>query len=299
MDYPGLAIGWSGILHMARESASRIATRLDGGGEERAVVQEPGKSGNKIVVARGVHKRFGRLEVLRGIDIEVASGEVLVMIGPSGSGKTTFLRCINFLEEYQEGRIYVDGKLVGYNDNGGRLTRQSESQLARLRADVAMVFQSFNLFPHMTALANVALGPIEVRGLSKAEAHDRATRVLKRVGLADKLNSYPSRLSGGQQQRVAIARALAMQPQVILFDEVTSALDPELVGEVLAVMRELAEEHGVTMIIVTHEMQFAREVADHIVFMDAGIVVEYGTPGEMIGSPKTERLRNFLRGFSR
>lgn len=273
---------------------------MDGKVEGRKVSEGPSKNNNnKLVVARGVQKHFGKLHVLRGIDLDVAPGEVLVMIGPSGSGKTTLLRCINFLEEYQEGRIYVGGKLVGYNENGGQLTRQSESQLARLRADVAMVFQSFNLFPHMTALANVALGPIEVRGLSKAEAHDRSTRVLKRVGLGDKLNSYPSQLSGGQQQRVAIARALAMQPQVILFDEVTSALDPELVSEVLAVMRELAREHGVTMIIVTHEMQFAREVANHILFMDAGRVVEYGTPEEIIGNPKTERLRTFLRGFSR
>ena len=262
------------------------------------MINDTSKADKKILVIEGVHKSFGSFKVLKDINLEVAAGEVLVVIGPSGSGKSTLLRCINFLEVYDSGRIYVDGQLVGYEQGKvGRLARISERKLASLRAEVAIVFQSLNLFPHMTALENVAIGPMKARNLPKEEARERARQVLMRVGLQDKLDSYPSQLSGGQQQRVAIARALAMQPKVILFDEVTSALDPELVDEVLIVMRELAAEHGVTMIIVTHEMHFAKDVADHIVFMDEGEVVEYGTPGELLRNPKTERLRSFLKRF--
>lgn len=247
----------------------------------------------------GLHKQFGSHEVLKGVDLMVTTGSATVLMGPSGSGKTTLLRCINSLEEYQQGKIYLGDRLLGYEERNEKRVRLSEARLAQIRADIGMVFQSFNLFPHMTALENVCLGPIKVRGLSKAEAEQRGVQVLTRVGLADKLKAYPNHLSGGQQQRVAIARALAMQPKAILFDEVTSALDPELVGEVLAVMRELAQSHGVTMIVVTHEMQFARDVADHVVFMDAGQVVEEGTASEIFSKPRTERLRTFLGGFVR
>jgi len=253
--------------------------------------------GKNIIVIEDLQKRFGHLEVLKGVDLKVDQGEVVVVIGPSGSGKTTMLRCINFLEEYNGGRIYVDGELVGYREKGGKLVRRSEGEIARMRADVAMVFQSFNLFPHMTALENVALGPIQVRKVPKDQAYEKAKALLARVGLADKLDSYPSKLSGGQQQRVGIARALAMEPKIILFDEVTSALDPELVGEVLAVMKQLAQSHGVTMLVVTHEMMFAREVANRVVFMDGGKVVEEGKPEELFSNPQTERLRTFLKRF--
>jgi polar amino acid transport system ATP-binding protein len=246
---------------------------------------------------RDLHKWFGSFEVLQGIDLQVAPGEVVVIVGPSGSGKTTLLRCINFLEEYQSGRIFVGGKLIGYRERAGKLIKLPDREQARDRADVGMVFQSFNLFPHMTAIDNVALGPMQVRRLPRKVAYERARTMLDRVGLADKVDSYPSRLSGGQQQRVAIARALAMQPKVVLFDEVTSALDPELVGEVLAVMRQLAQSHGVTMLVVTHEMLFAREVADRVVFMDAGKIVEQGSPAQVLGNPSTERLRAFLHRF--
>lgn len=246
---------------------------------------------------QGLHKQFGSHEVLKGVDLTVSAGNATVLMGPSGSGKTTLLRCINALEEYQQGRIYLGERLLGYEERNGKRVRLSESRLAQIRADIGMVFQSFNLFPHMTALENVCLGPLRVRGLTKADAEERGIQVLTRVGLADKLKAYPNHLSGGQQQRVAIARALAMQPKAILFDEVTSALDPELVGEVLAVMRELAQSHGVTMIVVTHEMQFARDVADHVVFMDAGQVVEEGTPSEIFSRPRTERLKTFLGRF--
>jgi len=256
--------------------------------------------GDRSVVVKDLHKWFGAFEVLRGVDLTVAPGEVVVIVGPSGSGKTTLLRCINFLEEYQGGRVYVGGKLMGYREagaQGGKLVRLADRDVSRARADVAMVFQAFNLFPHMTALENVALGPMKVRHLSKAEAHERARTVLARVGLADRMSSYPSKLSGGQQQRVAIARALAMNPKVMLFDEVTSALDPELVGEVLGVMKQLAESHGVTMLVVTHEMLFAREVADRVVFMDSGKIVEEGVPAAIFGNPRTDRLRSFLKRF--
>jgi polar amino acid transport system ATP-binding protein len=246
-----------------------------------------------MVKAEGVHKRFGRLEVLRGIDLEVQPGEVLVMLGPSGSGKSTFLRCINHLEEINAGRLSVDGELVGYREAGGKLHELPEREVARKRAEIGMVFQHFHLFPHMTALENVALAPIRVAKLSRDKARERARELLARVGLEDKLGTYPVALSGGQQQRVAIARALAMQPKLMLFDEPTSALDPELVGEVLDAMRQLARD-GMTMIVVTHEMGFAREVADQAVFMDDGVVVESGRPDQVLSNPQHERTRAFL-----
>jgi polar amino acid transport system ATP-binding protein len=259
--------------------------------------QHEAAAGHPMVRIEGVHKRFGDLEVLKGVSLEVRPGEVVCIIGPSGSGKTTLLRCINFLESYDAGRIYVDDELVGYRERDGRLVPAREKDIARVRAETAMVFQQFNLFPHMTALHNVAFGPMKVRGLSKDEAQRRARELLARVGLAEKADAYPAQLSGGQQQRVAIARALAMEPKVMLFDEVTSALDPELVGEVLAVMEGLAASHGVTMIVVTHEMMFAREAADRVIFMDDGLIVEEGPPDAVIGSPRSDRLRAFLRRF--
>ncbi len=258
---------------------------------------EPTARAEGSVVVQDLHKWFGKFEVLQGIDLQVAPGEVVVIVGPSGSGKTTLLRCINFLEEYQSGRIIVSGKLIGYREHAGRLIKLPDREQAADRANVGMVFQAFNLFPHMTSIDNVALGPMKVRHLPRKVAHERARTMLDRVGLADKVDSYPSRLSGGQQQRVAIARALAMEPKVVLFDEVTSALDPELVGEVLAVMRQLAQSHGVTMLVVTHEMLFAQEVADRVVFMDTGKIVEQGSPAEVLGNPSTERLRAFLKRF--
>jgi polar amino acid transport system ATP-binding protein len=250
-----------------------------------------------MVRIEDVHKRFGALHVLKGVTLDVAPGEVVCVIGPSGSGKTTLLRCINFLETYDDGRIYVGDDLVGYRERDGRLVPAREKDVARVRAETAMVFQQFNLFPHMTALDNVAFGPIKVRGIAKDEARRKARELLARVGLAEKADVYPGQLSGGQQQRVAIARALAMEPKVMLFDEVTSALDPELVGEVLAVMEGLAASHGVTMIVVTHEMMFAREAADRVVFMDDGVIVEEGPPETVLNSPRSDRLRTFLRRF--
>jgi polar amino acid transport system ATP-binding protein len=246
-----------------------------------------------MVKAEGVHKRFGRLEVLKGIDLEVQRGEVMVLLGPSGSGKSTFLRCINHLEKINAGRLSVDGELVGYRESGGKLHELHEREVARKRAEIGMVFQSFNLFPHMTARENVALAPMKVAGLGRGEAQRRATELLARVGLADKLDTYPVALSGGQQQRVAIARALAMQPKLMLFDEPTSALDPELVGEVLDAMRRLAGD-GMTMIVVTHEMGFAREVAEQVVFVDEGLVVESGRPEQVLDHPSHERTQAFL-----
>jgi len=243
-----------------------------------------------MVLAEGVHKRFGRLEVLRGIDLAVQRSEVMCVIGPSGSGKSTFLRCINHLEQINAGRLYVDGVLVGYRQRGDKLYELRESEVAQQRIGVGMVFQHFNLFPHMTALGNVVEAPLRVKKESKREVHERARALLDRVGLADKADSYPSQLSGGQQQRVAIARALAMRPKLMLFDEPTSALDPELVGEVLDVMRGLAET-GMTMVVVTHEMGFAREVGDELVFMDAGVVVEAGPPRDVLADPQHERTR--------
>ncbi|TAM77764.1 amino acid ABC transporter ATP-binding protein [bacterium] len=246
-----------------------------------------------MVRAESVHKRFGRLEVLRGIDLEVQPREVMMLIGPSGSGKSTFLRCINHLEQINAGRIWVDGELVGYRQVGTTLYELHEHELAQRRAEIGMVFQRFNLFPHMTALQNVIEAPMLVKRVPRGKAVERARRLLERVGLAEKADAYPAQLSGGQQQRVAIARALAMEPKLMLFDEPTSALDPELVGEVLAVMRQLAHD-GMTMIVVTHEMQFAREVGDRVVFMDGGVVVEQGPPAEVLANPKHERTRSFL-----
>jgi polar amino acid transport system ATP-binding protein len=246
-----------------------------------------------MVKAEDVHKRFGRLEVLKGIDLEVERSQVMCMLGPSGSGKSTFLRCINHLEKINAGRLAVDGQLVGYKQKAGKLYELREREVAQERAHIGMVFQHFNLFPHMTALENVTLAPIRVLNVSRDEARKRAEGLLARVALSDKLDTYPVALSGGQQQRVAIARALAMEPKLMLFDEPTSALDPELVGEVLDVMRGLARD-GMTMIVVTHEMGFAREVADSVVFMDEGVVVESGKPSEVLANPQHERTRSFL-----
>ena len=246
-----------------------------------------------MVKAEAVHKRFARLEVLKGIDLEVARGEVMCLLGPSGSGKSTFLRCINHLEKINSGRLSVDGELVGYRQEGEKLHELHDKDVCRKRAEIGMVFQHFNLFPHMTAMENVTLAPIRVLGVSRSEARERASALLTRVGLSDKLDVYPVALSGGQQQRVAIARALAMRPKLMLFDEPTSALDPELVGDVLDAMRQLARD-GMTMIVVTHEMGFAREVADSVVFMDAGVVVESGKPADVLGNPRHARTRAFL-----
>ncbi len=246
-----------------------------------------------MVKADQVCKNFGSLQVLKGIDLEVGSGEVLCLVGPSGSGKSTFLRCINHLEKVNAGRLYVDGELVGYRQKGDKLYEISPKQAARQRRDIGMVFQHFNLFPHRTALENVIEAPILVKGESRAEATKRGRTLLEKVGLSAKVDAYPAQLSGGQQQRVAIARALAMEPKLMLFDEPTSALDPELVGEVLSVMRDLAEA-GMTMVVVTHEMGFAREVADAVAFMDNGVVVEAGQPDQVLGAPTHQRTRDFL-----
>nr|WP_184942538.1 amino acid ABC transporter ATP-binding protein [Kitasatospora kifunensis] len=246
-----------------------------------------------MVKAEQVHKSYGLVEVLKGIDLQVRQGEVFVLVGPSGSGKSTFLRCINHLEKINAGRLYVDGNLVGYRQKGDKLHELRDREVALQRRDIGMVFQHFNLFPHMTALENIVEAPVQVKGESKASARERARALLERVGLADKAASYPSQLSGGQQQRVAIARALAMEPKLMLFDEPTSALDPELVGEVLDVMRGLAQE-GMTMIVVTHEMGFAREVGDALVFLDGGMVVESGTPREVLSNPQHDRTKAFL-----
>jgi polar amino acid transport system ATP-binding protein len=243
--------------------------------------------------AEQVHKRFGRLEVLRGISLEVRPQEVLCMLGPSGSGKSTFLRCINHLEKIDAGRLWVDGELVGYRQAGDRLHELRESDVCRKRTEIGMVFQRFNLFPHMTALGNVIEAPMRVKHVSRETAGATGRALLDRVGLADKLDAYPSQLSGGQQQRVAIARALAMKPKLILFDEPTSALDPELVGDVLGVMRDLARD-GMTMVVVTHEIGFAREAGDTMVFVDGGVVVESGPPSDVLANPKQERTRAFL-----
>ncbi|MFD7105590.1 MULTISPECIES: amino acid ABC transporter ATP-binding protein [Streptomyces] len=246
-----------------------------------------------MVRAEGVHKSFGSAHILKGIDLEVAPKEVFCLIGPSGSGKSTFLRCINHLEKVNAGRLSVDGELVGYRERDGKLYELRDREVAARRRDIGMVFQRFNLFPHMTAVENIMEAPIQVKGESKAAARERATKLLDRVGLADKAANYPSQLSGGQQQRVAIARALAMEPKLMLFDEPTSALDPELVGDVLDVMKDLAAD-GMTMIVVTHEMGFAREVGDSLVFMDDGVVVESGHPREVLGNPQHERTKSFL-----
>ncbi|MFI4971885.1 MAG: amino acid ABC transporter ATP-binding protein [Hyphomicrobiales bacterium] len=246
-----------------------------------------------MVKAEAVYKSYGRLEVLRGIDLEVSPKEVMCVIGPSGSGKSTFLRCINHLEKIDAGRLSVDGELVGYRERGDRLYELPDREVCRKRSEIGMVFQRFNLFPHMTALQNVVEAPIRVKKEGRPSAEARARALLERVGLSEKVNAYPNQLSGGQQQRVAIARALAMQPKLMLFDEPTSALDPELVGEVLDVMRGLAED-GMTMIVVTHEMGFAREVGDSLVFMDSGVIVEQGAPRDVLASPRHERTKSFL-----
>ena len=236
-----------------------------------------------MIKIKNLHKRFGSLEVLKGVDNHVSPGEVVVVIGPSGSGTSTFLRCLNALEDFQEGTISIDG--IQIHDKG--------VDINEIRAEVGMVFQSFNLFPHMTVLDNITLAPLKVRKISKEEAKKTALELLAKVGLADKADNYPDQLSGGQKQRVAIARALAMKPKVMLFDEPTSALDPEMVGEVLGVMKQLAQE-GMTMVVVTHEMGFAREVGDRVIFMDGGVVVEEGNPEEIFGNPQHERTKSFL-----
>ncbi|MFM1731352.1 amino acid ABC transporter ATP-binding protein [Prescottella soli] len=246
-----------------------------------------------MVRAERVCKNYGALQVLRGISLEIERGQVLCLIGPSGSGKSTFLRCINHLEQVNAGRLYVDGELVGYAERGGKLYELSPRAAARQRRDIGMVFQHFNLFPHRTALENIIEAPMQVKKVSRAKAIERARDLLDRVGLSEKADAYPAQLSGGQQQRVAIARALAMDPKLMLFDEPTSALDPELVGEVLGVMKQLAKD-GMTMVVVTHEMGFAREVADQLVFMDGGVVVESGVPRELLANPQQERTKAFL-----
>jgi polar amino acid transport system ATP-binding protein len=246
-----------------------------------------------MVKAESVCKSFGALQVLEGITLEVGTGEVMCMVGPSGSGKSTFLRCINHLEQVNAGRLYVDGDLIGYRERGAKLHEMSPRDAAKQRRDIGMVFQHFNLFPHRTALENIIDAPIHVKRVKKDAAVTRAKDLLEQVGLSDKATAYPAQLSGGQQQRVAIARALAMNPKLMLFDEPTSALDPELVGEVLAVMKKLAAE-GMTMVVVTHEMGFAREVANQLVFMDGGVVVESGPPREVLANPKHERTKAFL-----
>jgi polar amino acid transport system ATP-binding protein len=261
-------------------------------------MMQQGNGHRPMVSAIDIHKYFGHLHVLRGISLTVPKGQVYVIIGPSGSGKSTFLRCLNHLEKIQQGQIAIDGEPMGYRMINGKLREDTSRNIARMRAEVGMVFQRFNLFPHMTALGNIIEAPMRVRGLSRAAAIDRAGQLLDRVGLSEKAQCFPSQLSGGQQQRVAIARALAMEPKVMLFDEATSALDPELVGEVLAVMKSLALE-GMTMVVVTHEMGFARDVGDHVVFMDQGMIVEEGPPRQIFEQPSHERTRGFLRSVLR
>jgi polar amino acid transport system ATP-binding protein len=246
-----------------------------------------------MVKADRVCKNFGALKVLKGVSLEIDPGQVLCLVGPSGSGKSTFLRCINHLEQVNAGRLYVDGEIVGYSERGGKLYELHPRAAAKQRRDIGMVFQHFNLFPHRTALENIIEAPIQVKKLSKKKALERGRDLLEQVGLSEKADAYPAQLSGGQQQRVAIARALAMDPKLMLFDEPTSALDPELVGEVLTVMKDLAAG-GMTMVVVTHEMVFAREVADQLVFMDAGVVVESGNPRELLANPQHDRTKLFL-----
>ena len=246
-----------------------------------------------MISAQNVHKSFGQFEVLKGIDLEVQPGEVACLLGPSGSGKSTFLRCVNHLDKATAGRLYVDGELIGYREKNGILYEISEKQAAQQRSDIGMVFQSFNLFPHRTVIENIIEAPMQVKKVPEDKARKRAMELLDDVGLAAKADNYPVQLSGGQQQRVAIARAVAMDPKLMLFDEPTSALDPELVGEVLRVMKDLAAQ-GMTMLVVTHEMGFAREVADKIFFMDGGVVLESGTPAEVLDNPQQPRTKEFL-----
>lgn len=272
-------------------AGSAVATTNENGKEENMTMAAAPK-----VQLENIHKAFGDLHVLRGVDLEIGEGEVCVLIGPSGSGKSTLLRCINQLEEPTGGKVLIDGELQGYQPEplaDGRWQKLSEKEISAQRSRISMVFQRFNLFPHMTALENVCEAPIHVRGVPKAEARAQALELLKRVGLGDRADHYPSELSGGQQQRVAIARALAMEPEIMLFDEPTSALDPELVAEVLQVLKDLAAE-GQTMVVVTHEIAFAREVADHVVFMDGGQAIEAGAPSEVLDNPCSERLKEFL-----
>jgi polar amino acid transport system ATP-binding protein len=264
---------------MAASTAAGSAT----GAEENSLMVE----------ALGVHKSFGSLEVLKGVDLRVRPGEVTCLLGPSGSGKSTLLRCLNHLERVDAGTVRIDGDLVGYRTKGDKVYELRKHEVAHQRRGIGMVFQRFNLFPHMTALQNVTEAPMHVLGQSKGEARERASALLAQVGLADKAEAYPMQLSGGQQQRVAIARALAMQPKLMLFDEPTSALDPELVGEVLDVMRHLAAD-GMTMVVVTHEIGFAREVGDTVAFMDGGVIVEEGSPADVLNRPQHERTRSFL-----
>jgi polar amino acid transport system ATP-binding protein len=262
-----------------------------------SVLIEPGRASDAdaslVVDASHVEKSYGHLHVLKGVSLQVKRGEVVVVVGPSGSGKTTFIRCINHLEKIQKGRILVNGHLIGYRERNGRLIEDSERNIARQRREIGMVFQRFNLFPHLTALGNIIEAPTQVLGIARAEAVSTARALLKRVGLAEKAESYPAQLSGGQQQRVAIARALAMRPSLMLFDEATSALDPEMIGEVLEVMKELAID-GMTMIAVTHEMGFAREVADRVVMMDEGRIIEDAEPEAFFTAPRSERTKAFL-----
>ena len=251
-------------------------------------------SGDPMVKAEGVHKSFGRLEVLKGVSLEVQAGEVVCMIGASGSGKSTFLRCINHLERIDSGRLWVDGRLVGYRQSGDKIYELRDAEVCRERSEIGMVFQRFNLFGHMTALENVVEAPIRVRKMAKRDAVAQGRALLQQVGLGDKIDNYPAQLSGGQQQRVAIARALAMKPKLMLFDEPTSALDPELVGEVLDVMKGLAHDFQTTMVVVTHEMGFAREAADRVLMMDDGRIIEEGTPEHFFTAPREERTKQFL-----
>jgi polar amino acid transport system ATP-binding protein len=253
----------------------------------------PAGGASLMVHAEGVHKHYGLVKVLKGIDLKVAAGEVMVIIGPSGSGKSTFLRCINHLEKVDGGRLFVDGELVGYRQRGDKIYELKDAEICRKRSEIGMVFQRFNLFPHMSVLDNIIEAPVGVRGQKKAAATKRALELLDRVGLSDKRAAYPSQLSGGQQQRVAIARALAMEPKRMLCDEPTSALAPELGGDVLGAMKQLAKD-GMTMVVVTHEIGFAREVGDSLVFMDAGVVVESGNPREVLANPQHERTKAFL-----
>ncbi len=258
-----------------------------------AIGGAPVSATDVVVDAHNVDKWFGKLQVLRDVSIQVKRQEVVVILGPSGSGKTTFIRCVNHLERIQKGRIFVNGHLIGYREVNGKLVEDKEANIARQRQEIGMVFQRFNLFPHFTALENIVEAPIKVRGLPKDEAIEMGRALLTRVGLAHKEDVYPAQLSGGQQQRIAIARALAMKPALMLFDEPTSALDPEMIGEVLDVMKELARE-GMTMIVVTHEMGFAKEVADRVVMMDEGLVVEQATPEQFFTNPTSERTKLFL-----
>ncbi len=253
----------------------------------------PTPDGRPLVRVEAVQKYFGDLHVLKGVDLEVKTGEVLCLLGPSGSGKSTFLRCINHLETIHSGRVWVDDELIGYHWHRSKLVELPDREIVRQRRSMGMVFQRFNLFPHRTALQNVIEGPVQVKGVPQKAAAEHGTRLLERVGLGEKLHAYPRQLSGGQQQRVAIARALAMEPRLMLFDEPTSALDPELVGEVLTVMKDLADT-GLTMIVVTHEIGFAREVADRVAFMDDGRIVEIGPPAQVLDSPQHARTRSFL-----